>query len=154
MIAYFAPDLAWAVRIKATAESLGILARPARNVEMLQALLKDPDLRALIVDLDTPEVALALIRAARSSEASPRPCTEARPRRSDAERPEHHSEGQEADRAKPSTLRVLAYGPHVARDALESARAAGADAVLPRGAFHANLVDLLKKLDAGSPSGH
>ncbi len=115
MIAYFAPDLAWAVRIKSTAESLGISARPARNSSMLQNLMADPNLRALIVDLDDPDIALELIRQAR---------------------------------VQSSPIQILAYGPHIARDALDAARAAGADSVLPRGAFHANLIDILKQLDA------
>lgn len=46
-------------------------------------------------------------------------------------------------------LRVLAFGPHVATDALANARLAGADRVLSRGAFADRLPDLLRELAGG-----
>lgn len=43
-------------------------------------------------------------------------------------------------------VRVVAFGPHVAVQAFEDARAAGADAVMARGAFSARLPAVLKQL--------
>jgi len=119
MILFHAADLIWATKIKGTADALGLAARPVRTVEMLEARLADSQVRALVVDLDAPDVALALIRSIRS-------------------------------RAGPSLpIRVLAFGPHVAVDDLASARAAGADSVMPRGAFNAHMPSILKDLAAG-----
>ena len=61
MILYHAADLLWASKIKTTAESLGVAARPVRTVEMLTARLADSPVRALLVDLDAEAVALALL---------------------------------------------------------------------------------------------
>ncbi|MFG0284727.1 MAG: hypothetical protein ACF8R7_09935 [Phycisphaerales bacterium JB039] len=44
--------------------------------------------------------------------------------------------------------RILAFGPHVARDRLGRARDLGADEVLTRGAFEANLPEILTRLGA------
>lgn len=44
-------------------------------------------------------------------------------------------EALEGLKDRPSGVRVVAWAPHVMEDALESARAAGADEVMPRGAF-------------------
>ncbi len=68
MILYFAADLLWATKIKGTADALGLPCRPARSVEMLEARLGDEDVQALVVDLDAPETALALIERARREE--------------------------------------------------------------------------------------
>ena len=124
MILYQAADLLWATRIKGTAEALGIAARPARTVEMLEARLADSPVRALVVDLDAPEAALLLINRLRGPNATP------------TER----------------SVRLLAFGPHVAVEAFEAARRAGADRVLARGAFARHLPDWLKALD-GSEGG-
>lgn len=122
MILYCATDLLWATRIRATGESLGIPCRPARSVEMLEARLGDSDVRALIVDLDSPEAALSLIARLRGPNAD--------------------------DRAR--RVRIVAFGPHVATSQFEAARAAGADAVLARGAFDRRLPEILTQLnDAG-----
>src|SRR5262245_18800779 len=123
MILYCAADLLWATRIKATAESLGIPCRPARSVEMLEARLADSAVRALIVDLDSGEAALSLIRALRG---------------------ENNKPGRDPDRA----IQILAFGPHVALELFEQARAAGADRVLARGAFDRQLPEILRVLGA------
>lgn len=115
MIAYFAADLLWATRIKGCAEDMGIPARPVRSPEMLGARLADSDVRALVVDLDSPETALALIRHLREYEAQ--------------------SGGRR--------VRIVAFGPHVGIEALSAASAAGADKVLARGAFNAHMPALL-----------
>lgn len=130
MILYCAADLLWATRIKATADSIGVPCRPARSVEMLQARLADSDVRAMIVDLDAPESALSIIHALRGQGGRP---------------------GLDPDRKIP----ILAFGPHVAVELFEQARAAGADEVLARGAFDRRLVEILRALGrrARSESG-
>ncbi len=120
MILYFAADLLWASRIKATADALGLPARPVRTLEMLEARLADTEPVALLADLDKPETALVLINRLRAPSAS------------------------ERDRA----IRIVAWGPHVAKDVLQSARDHGADEVLTRGAFDHNLQDILLKLSS------
>jgi hypothetical protein len=125
MVLYCAADLLWATRIKATADSLGIPCRPARSVEMLKARLADSDTRALILDLDAAESSLALLAALRGSAESP---------------------GLDPGRK----VRVLAFGPHVAVELFERARAAGADEVLARGAFDRRLPEILSALNGGA----
>jgi hypothetical protein len=44
-------------------------------------------------------------------------------------------------------VRVLAFGPHVAVELFEKARAAGADEVLARGAFDRRLREILAGLN-------
>jgi CheY-like chemotaxis protein len=121
MLLYAAADLIWATRIKATAEDLGISARPVRSLEMLQARLadapSDSPVRGFVADLESP-VALELITYLRA----PGP-------------------------GQPNPVRIVAYGPHIATDRLQQAKAAGADQVLPRGAFDRQLPEILKALD-------
>ncbi len=121
MLLYAAADLLWASKIKATADALGLPARPVRTLEMLEARLADtPDIAALIVDLDKGDDALALIARLRDARAQGR------------------------ERA----IRILAWGPHVAKDLLQSARDHGANEVLTRGGFDANMEDILVRLSA------
>jgi hypothetical protein len=121
MLLYAAADLLWASKIKATADALGLPARPVRTLEMLEARLADtPDIAALIVDLDKGDDALALIARLRDARAQGR------------------------ERA----IRILAWGPHVAKDLLQSARDHGANEVLTRGGFDANMDDILVRLSA------
>lgn len=123
MILYAAADLIWATKIKATAEALGLAARPVRTLEMLHARLADcPEAKSLMVDLDKGEEGLALIAALRAHEAA----------------------NQAAGQGR--RLRVLAWGPHVAKDLLQAARDAGADDVLTRGALEHNMEEVLVKL--------
>lgn len=119
MILYFATDLIWATRIKGTADALGLPCRPVRTVDMLRARLADSPVRALVVDLDTPDVAIDLIRTVRAEPPAGGP------------------------------VHVLAFGPHMAKDAMLAARDAGADEVLPRGAFDRDLGAVLRRLGAG-----
>lgn len=123
MLLYAAADLIWATKIKGVADDLAIGARPARNAEMLDARLADSEVTALLVDLDKGEEGIALIRRARAwSAGSGRP------------------------------LRVVAWGPHVAKDLFQRAREAGADEVLTRGAFDHSMGDVLTALAASKPS--
>lgn len=128
MIAYFASDLVWATRIKGLAEDLGIAARPVRNIEMLEARLADSPVSGLIVDLDAPDTALALVARLRAWEA------------------ENASKTGE----KSPPRRVVAFGPHVETQALTEARRAGADAAMTRGAFHHQMAEVLKALSPGA----
>jgi DNA-binding response OmpR family regulator len=68
MILYAAADLLWASKIRGVADELGIPARPARTVEMLEARLADSSVKAVLVDLDKGEEGLALIRRAKQTE--------------------------------------------------------------------------------------
>lgn len=120
MILYLASDLLWATRIKATADDLHLLARPVRNLDMLDARLKEtePAATALILDLEAEEMAFALLNRIRGAAATPR------------------------ERA----IRVVAFAPHVKVDLMRAVKAAGADEVMPRGAFDHGLGRLLESL--------
>ncbi|MBX3363215.1 MAG: hypothetical protein KF866_00495 [Phycisphaeraceae bacterium] len=122
MVLYLASDLIWATRIKATAEDVGVPARPIRSIDMLEARLADSPVKAIILDLETPQVAFEVIARLRA------------PGSSDPER----------------GIRILAFGPHIHRDLLDQARQAGADVVLTRGAFDHNLADILTGLETES----
>lgn len=121
MILYCAADLIWATRIKATADSLGIPCRPVRSVEMLEARLADSQVRGVILDLESPDASLAILRSLRGAPGS---------------------SGRDPDRS----IIVIAFGPHVATELFQQAREAGADQVLARGAFDRNLPDILRSL--------
>lgn len=120
MILYFASDLLWASRIKATAEGIGLKARPVRSAEMLRARLEEAGrgeiepVTCFLADLDDAATALELIRTVRAGGAR---------------------------------IRVLAWGPHVARDALQAARDAGADEVMTRGGFDHDMENILLRLE-------
>lgn len=119
MILFICADLLWATRIKSTAESVGVAARPVRTLEMLEARLADSPVHALVVDLEAGDTGIGLIERLRGEGAS------------DDER----------------AITVLAFGPHVMTDLFERARASGADRVVARGGFAAQLPQILKALD-------
>lgn len=118
MLLYLAADLLWATKIKGVADALGIHSRPVRTMEMLEARLADTPARALVVDLEKPAEALAMIRRLRGEAATP------------------------AQRA----IRIAAWGPHVEATLLLEAKEAGADEVLTRGAFDRTMPDVLRRL--------
>lgn len=122
MIAYFAADLLWASKIKATSEAIGVEARPVRNAEMLGARLGDSDVRGLIVDLDHSETAMSLVALARA-------------------------DSKTGNRPACRRITVAAFGAHVDTDALHQAREAGCDLVLTRGAMARSLEDVLRRLE-------
>lgn len=124
MILYLAADLIWATRIKATATDLGIPARPVRSLEMLEARLADSDVKGIVLDLEQPDVALAMIQRLRAQPAS------------DRER----------------GIRIVCWAPHVEVERMEQARRAGADQVMARGAFDHNLPAILRALVPGGGS--
>lgn len=121
-VLFLAADLIWATRIKATAEDIGVAARPVRTMDMLEARLADTNATSLMLDLEKPAEALAMITRLRSAAATPR------------------------ERA----IRILVWGPHVAKDLLQQARDLGADEVLTRGAFDHHLPEILLKLGSGA----
>lgn len=117
MLLYAAADLIWASKIKATADALGLPARPVRTLEMLEARLADTsEIAALLVDLDKGADGLALIARLRDPS-----------RTTDRER----------------RIRILAWGPHVAKDLLQAARYAGANDIMTRGSFDAHMEETL-----------
>jgi CheY-like chemotaxis protein len=123
MLLYAAADLIWASKIKATADALGVPARPVRTMEMLEARLADtPQIAALLVDLDKGDEGLALISRLRDA-----------------------SKGAGEREQK---IRVLAWGPHVAKELLQAARDAGANDVMTRGGFDGNMPEILMRLGA------
>lgn len=147
MILYCCADLLWATKVKSTADALGIPARPARNLDMLNARLSDCDVRGLIVDLESGPVAVELIRAVRGTA------------KATTETPRHGEEMAEGgvgggiERSVPGRnigrvhqIPIIAFGPHVEVDALRAAATAGATEVMTRGAFGAGLADVLKRI--------
>ncbi len=119
MILYFAADLLWATRIKATADDLDISCRPVRTSEMLDARLADSKPTALVLDLETGESGIDLLR---------------------------HLRMREVERGDTTRIRVVAFGPHVRTDLIDAARGAGADEVFARGAFDRRLPEVLRML--------
>jgi hypothetical protein len=134
MILYLAADLIWASKIKATAESLGLACRPVRNMEMLEARLADCDVKALVVDLDVAEMAMEMVGRVKRQGQS---CRVAEQQMGD---------GEAKAKSGAGAIRVLAFGPHVARDALAAAQMAGADEVMTRGGFDHNMDQVLLRL--------
>jgi len=123
MVLYCAGDLIWASRIKATAESVGVACRPARDLAMLEARLGDSPVVGVLIDLDAGERAFELIQRLRGEHATQR------------------------DRV----IRIVAWGPHVDGELLERASVAGADEVLVRGVFDRRLAAILQAF--GPPPG-
>lgn len=71
----------------------------------------------------------------------------------DLDAPESALELIRALRSRPSAanIRILAFGPHIATEALDQARLAGANVVLARGAFDRRLQDCLSELNSPLP---
>ncbi|MBI1336762.1 MAG: hypothetical protein GC164_07360 [Phycisphaera sp.] len=126
MIVYCTTDLIFATKIRGTAEALGIVSRPARDVGMLRNRLDrvedgkaNGQVRGVLVDMEQGDAALEMIRLCK---------------------------------AHTGTLPVIAFGSHVAVDLLNQAHEAGADEVLPRSRFSATLPAILEQL-SNRPSG-
>jgi hypothetical protein len=120
MICFCAADLLWATRIKSTADALGIPCRPTRDLAMLEARLVDSPVRSLIVDLESGDAGMSLVRRLRGKGAG----------------------------EKEKGIRIVVFGPHVAVEMFEEARRAGADVVMARGAFAGRLPEILRQLAA------
>lgn len=121
MLLYAAADLIWATKIKGVADALGLAARPVRTMDMLEARLSElpPGGEGGVVAL--------LVDLDKGDDAL------ALVRR---------VKGDAATRG----VRVLAWGPHVAKDLMQQAREAGADDVLTRGAFDHSMDEVLLSL--------
>jgi hypothetical protein len=140
MIVFCAADLIWATRIKSTADALSIPCRPARNLDMLNARLVDSPVHALIVDLDAGPHVFDLIRRVREYETASRPPSPAA------------APVQLAAPKQISPIHILAFGPHVAVELFQEARAAGATSLMARGAFSSRLPTILQALNANPAS--
>ncbi len=119
MIAYFANDLLWMSKLRGGAEAAGVEAAPARTPERLRERL-EAGASGLAVDLDAPDRAIELITTAREWIES---------------------------RGGASSVRILAFGPHVDTASMERAREAGAGRVIARGALDRALEANLAWLD-------
>jgi len=118
MVLYLASDLLWASKIKGTADALGVPARPVRNAEMLAARLAEA----------TPQAPVrALVVDLEAGAAA--------------------FDLIKQVRAAAPGARVVAFGPHVAVEALRAAHEAGAHEVMPRGAFASGLPEILTRLN-------
>lgn len=113
MIVYCCADLIFATKIKGTCDALGLVSRPARDVAMLQKRLDR-------VDDGKPNDTVAAVLVDLDMGDAALPLIE-----------------QCKQHANPPT--VVAWGPHVLVDLLKSAQQAGADQVMTRGNFTANL---------------
>lgn len=120
MIAFVASDLIWASRIKATADAVGLPAKRVFNPQGLADLLTAGPVSLVLLDLES-EDAPALITALRGPEAS-----------------------EQARR-----IPTVAWAPHVLVDRIQSAKDAGIDQVLPRGAFASKLESILTGVAGG-----
>lgn len=119
MIVYCCADLIFATKIRGTAEALGLTTRPVRNKEMLDARLKQVD------DGKPNEPVSALFL--------------------DLDTGEDGLTLLDHVKAQNPSIPVLAFGSHVATELLQAARQRGADTVMSRGGFTANLPDLLRR---------
>jgi DNA-binding NarL/FixJ family response regulator len=122
---YCTTDLIFATRIRSTAESLGVPARPARDTAALDNRLRRVDdgkandpVTGVMVDLEMGEAGLGLIEQVKAFDGG---------------------------------IPVVAFGSHVATELLQAARRRGADFVMPRSQFTMLLPDLLRQ--HGGPAG-
>ena len=119
MVVYCTTDLIFATRIRATADAIGAVTRPARDAEKLDARLDrvddgkpNPPVRLVMIDLEMGEAGLELIARCK---------------------------------AHPDAPPVVAFGSHVATELLKQAKARGADEVMPRSAFVQRLQPMLDR---------
>ncbi len=119
MVIYCCSDLIFATKVRSTAEALGVATRPVRDATMLQKRLD------CVEDgkLNDPVTGVLI----------------------DLDVPEA-AELIRQVKAHDAGVPVVAFGSHVATDVLQNAGEAGADAVLPRSAFTAQLPQLLRQL--------
>ena len=121
MIVYCCQDLIFATKIRATADAISVAARPVRDAAMLQNRLDRID------DGKPNGPVTALLVDLETGEEGLRLIDQAK---------EHNA-----------AIAVVAFGPHVATEALQAARERGADEVLPRSAFTARLPELLRRYE-------
>ena len=119
MIVYCCTDLIFGTKIRSTAQAVGVPYRPARNVEMVQARLD---------------------RVEDGKWNEPVTCVMV-----DLDLDETALEIIRCVKASDADIHVIAFGAHVATQVLEAATESGADQVLPRSNFAANLPALLEQ---------
>ncbi len=125
-VLYVASDLIWATKIKSTGEAIGVSCRPIRNMEMLNQRLDDCPVSGVVVDLEAGAFGIDVIGQLKGE----------------------RSGGEGLGGGGSGSIRVVAFGPHVARELFDQAREAGADVVLARGVFASNLPQVLLDLSA------
>lgn len=120
MVVYCCADLIFATKIRATAEAGGVPCRPARDLEALNNRLQ------CINDgkLNEPVTGVVI----------------------DLDLGTMGLELLKATKAHNAQIPVVAFGSHVATELLHSARELGADFVMPRSQFTANLPAVLERL--------
>lgn len=128
MIVYCCADLIFATKIKGTCDALGVVSRPARDAAMLQKRLDR-------VEDGKPNNAVAAVLVDLDLGDTALPLIE-----------------QCKSHENPPT--VLAWGPHVLVDMLKKAQQAGADEVLTRGNFTANLPAIVQQCANAQPTEH
>ena len=119
MILYACADLIFATKVRSTAESLGVRTRPVRDADMLTARLDRVD----DGKCNDPVSALLVDLDLDAGPDLIRRC-----------------------KAHSPAVPVVAFGSHVATAVLAAAEAAGADHVLSRGTFTAQLPTILTRL--------
>ncbi|MEM0913956.1 MAG: hypothetical protein AAGK09_05025 [Planctomycetota bacterium] len=120
MLVYRCADLMFSTRVRAAADDAGLVARPVRSVEMLRKRLER------VQDGKANDAVTSMIVEVDGEAVV--------------------DELIAAARAHDPTLRIVAFGPHVAVEALQAAGQAGADPVLTRGSFHNGLPGLMERL--------
>ena len=126
MIVYCCADLIFATKVRSTCDALALLSRPARNTEMLQNRLNQ-------VDDGKPNDPVAVVLI-------------------DLDMGDDAIELIQTARAHNPELPIIAWGPHVAVELMEHASQAGASRVMARGAFTAQLPQLLERFRQASQS--
>jgi len=121
MIVYACADLLFATKIRSTAESLGVPTRPTRDAEALRRRLDRVDDGKRNDPVSAVLIDMDLEHAA--------------------------IELIRLAKSHEASPPVVAFGAHVAVELLASASEAGADVVLPRGAFTANLPEILHRYE-------
>ena len=127
MIIYACADLIFATKVRSTAESLGIGTRPTRDEAALAKRLDQVD----DGKLNEPVAGLLVdLDLGEAGLALIRQC-----------------------KSHGTSPVVVAFGAHVNTAILQGASDSGADFVMPRGSFTANLPDILTRLDQGDAVG-
>ncbi|MEM9883581.1 MAG: hypothetical protein AAF800_11755 [Planctomycetota bacterium] len=117
MLVYSCADLIFSTKVRSTAEAMNVASRPARNLDMLQARLDRVD------DGKANDAVTCVVVDLELGDAA-----------FDLIRLAAQHE------ARP---KVIAFGPHVMVDALAGAERAGADLSMARGAFTAQLPEIV-----------
>lgn len=120
MIVYHCADLIFATKVRSTAESLDIVTRPVRDADRLRNRLDQVD------DGKANDPVTGVII--------------------DLETGQTGLDMIEQVKQHDAAVPIVAFGPHVEVEALAAAEQRGADVVMPRGAFNAQLPAILKQL--------